>query len=409
MHIYGQKADTLIATERRIMHIDMDAFFAALEQARNPYLRGRPVAVGGSASGRGVVSAASYESRPYGVRSGMSARDALKACPDLTFVGVDGKYIGYVSKCLQEIYKEFSPRVDPVSVDEAYLDVTGCCAAYRDEEHLAQTLKDRIGDEHGLSCSVGIAPNRLLAKLASSVFKPDGLIVVQREDLEHVLHPLPVEKVCGLGPVSVKSLHKYGLKTVADLAHADTAILCKALGKIGEKLGQIVRGEVSSSVLPQEDQPDEKSIGHERTFGNATNDPQILEAILKSLADMVSRRMRVRGFCGRTICLRYRLTDFTTRTRRLTLPSPTSESHRIFCAAMVLWNRENVLPRPLRLLGISVSHLTPEDSSFVQPELFGHGDHYLRTRSTDGVVDLIRDRFGESAVRSGMAMIAPVH
>jgi len=409
MRIYGQKADKLITTERRIMHIDMDAFFASLEQASNPYLKGRPVAVGGSSSGRGVVSAASYESRPYGVRSGMSARDALKACPDLIFVGVNGRHISHVSKSLQEIYKEFSPRVDPVSVDEAYLDVTGCCGPYRDEEHLAQTLKDRIKDEHGLTCSVGIAPNRLLAKLASSVFKPDGLMVVERKDLAHVLHPLPVEDVCGLGPVSCRSLHKYGLKTVADLAAADVDVLRRALGKPGEKLGKIVRGEVSSSVLPPELQSDEKSIGHERTFGNHTNDPQILEAILKSLADMVSRRMRRRGFLGRTICLKYRLTDFTTRTRRMTLPNSTNESHRIFAAAMTLWRREDVLPRPVRLLGISVSHLVAEDSSSVQPELFGEGEHYLRVRSTDRVVDLIRDRYGESAVQSGMSMIAPVH
>lgn len=409
MRIYGQKADKLIPNERRIMHVDMDAFFASLEQASNPHLRGRPVAVGGSPSGRGVVSAASYESRPYGVRSGMSARDALKACPDITFVGVNGRHISYVSKHLQEIFREFSPRVDPVSVDEAYLDVTGCCARFRDEEHLAQSLKDRVQEEHGLTCSVGIAPNRLLAKLASSVFKPDGLIVVEREDLAQVLFPLPVEKVCGLGPVSVRSLHKYGLKTVADLANADSAVLRNALGSVGDKLGKIVRGEVSSSVLPPELQADEKSIGHERTFGNNTNDPQVLEAILKSLADMVSRRMRRHGFCGRTICLKYRLTDFTTRTRRMTIPNPTDESHRIFSAAMILWQREGILSRPVRLLGISVSHLVHEDSALHQPELFGHGDNYLRTRTTDRVVDLIRDRYGESAVQSGMALIAPIH
>ena len=408
MKIYGQRSDTPSEVARRIMHVDMDAFFAALEQARNPYLRGRPVAVGGSPSGRGVVSAASYESRAYGVRSGMSARDALRACPDLTFVRVDGKYYGYVSSRLQDIYSEFSPLVDAVSVDEAYLDVTGCCAPYGSEERLAQSLKDRIWNEHGLTCSVGIAPNRLLAKLASSVFKPDGLTVVQREDLEHVLHPLPVEKICGLGPVSVKALNKQGLMTIADLASADTMLLCKVLGKTGEKLGPMVRGELSSCVLPADERPDEKSIGHERTFSRGTNDPQILEAILKSLTDMVSRRMRVRGFCGRTVCLKYRLTDFTTRTRRLTLPIPTNQSHRLFTAAMVLWGREDVLPRPLRLLGISVSHLIPEDLPAVQDELFGYGQKYFRRRSTDRVIDTIRDRFGESAVRSGMAMIAPV-
>ena len=408
MKIYGQRSDTPSEVARRIMHVDMDAFFAALEQARNPYLQGRPVAVGGGPSGRGVVSAASYESRAYGVRSGMSARDALRACPHLTFVRVDGKYYGYVSSCLQEIYSEFSPLVDAVSVDEAYLDVTGCCAPYGSEERLAQSLKDRIWSEHGLTCSVGIAPNRLLAKLASSVFKPDGLTVVQREDLEHVLHPLPVGKMCGLGPVSVRALNKYGLMTIADLASADTMLLCRALGRIGEKLGPLVRGELSSCVLPDDERPDEKSIGHERTFGKDTNNPQVLEAILKSLADMVSRRMRRHGFCGRTVCLKYRLTDFTTRTRRLTLPDPTNDSHRVFKAAMVLWNRENVLPRPLRLLGICVSHLTPDESLPHQDELFGHGANYLRTRSTDRVTDTIRDRFGESAVRSGMAMIAPV-
>ncbi|MEW5875023.1 MAG: DNA polymerase IV, partial [Candidatus Zixiibacteriota bacterium] len=213
--------DRLHRHRTRIMHVDMDAFFASVEQSVNPHLQGRPVLVGGEDDRRGVVAAASYESRAYGIHSAMNMVEARRRCPDAILVGVDGEHYGYVSKQVYRIFQEYSPRVDMLSVDEAFLDITGCERLFGSEQKLALGLKAGIREGLGLTCSVGIAPNRSLAKIISSVYKPDGLMSIGPEDIPRLIHPLPVEKFSGIGPVSERALKAVGIWTLGELASAD--------------------------------------------------------------------------------------------------------------------------------------------------------------------------------------------
>lgn len=394
-----------IESTRRIMHIDMDAYFAALEQKANPKLVGRPVVVGSPGDKRGVVSTASYESRVFGIHSGMSSREAKQRCPDAVFIGVDPDHYTSVSAELLKIFNEFSPRVESVSVDEAFLDVTGCAEVFGSEEKLARGLKDRIRTSLGLTCSLGVAPTKIMAKLASSVFKPDGLTILKSDDVESVLYPLPVEKMWGIGPVAAEALHKVGIKTIGDLATYDLKKLRHMLGKNGEVMGRIARGDEQTPVLSPDDQPDEKSIGHERTFSHDSADADYLHATLFYLADLVSRRMRRNGFIGRTITLRIRHADFTTVTRRMTLRHSTDRHAVIYHTASQIfesyWNKSV----SLRLLGISVSGLDPVLDAMSQQDLF-HNDCSTQNRKRAGVdltVDEIRDRFGEGAIQGAFS------
>lgn len=387
---------------RRIMHIDMDAYFAALEQKANPKLVGRPVVVGSPGDQRGVVSTASYESRVFGIHSGMSSRDAKRLCPDAIFIGVDPDHYTSVSAELIKVFNEFSPRVESVSVDEAFLDVTGCGEVFGSEEALAKELKERIKDTLGLTCSIGIAPTKIMAKLASSVFKPDGLTILENADVESVLYPLPVEKMWGIGPVATKALNNAGIMTIGDLAKFDLRKLKRMLGQNGEVMGRIARGDEQSPVLSPEDQPDEKSIGHERTFPHDSADPDYLHATLFYLADLVSRRMRRNGYRGRTITVRIRESDFTTITRRTTITSATDRLAVIYKCSAELFDTNWRSGRKLRLLGISVSHLEDCESGGMQQSLFGSIETSVGQPrgSVDLVLDEIRDRFGEGAIRA---------
>lgn len=387
------------------MHIDMDAYFAALEQKANPKLVGRPVVVGSPGDKRGVVSTASYESRVFGIHSGMSSREAKQRCPDAVFIGVDPDHYTSVSAELLKIFNEFSPRVESVSVDEAFLDVTGCGEVFGSEDALARRLKDRIRNSLGLTCSLGIAPTKIMAKLASSVFKPDGLTILNDADVESVLYPLPVEKMWGIGPVAAQSLHKAGIITIGDLARFDLRTLNRMLGQNGEVMGRIARGDEQSPVLSPEDQPDEKSIGHERTFPHDSADQDYLHATLFYLADLVSRRMRRNGFRGRTITVRIRESDFTTITRRTTLRTATDRLAVIYRHAAELFEIHWRTGRTLRLLGISVSHLEESEAIQLQQNLFDsvNGEHARDRGGVDSVLDEIRDRFGEGAIRAAFS------
>lgn len=392
---------------RRIMHIDMDAYFAALEQKANPKLVGRPVVVGSPGNKRGVVSTASYESRVFGIHSGMSSREAKQRCPDAVFIGVDPDHYTSVSAELLKIFNEFSPRVESVSVDEAFLDVTGCGEVFGSEEALARGLKERIRGSLGLTCSLGIAPTKIMAKLASSVFKPDGLTILNDADVESVLYPLPVEKMWGIGPVAAQALIKAGIKTIGDLARFDLRRLKRMMGQNGEVMGRIARGDEQSPVLSPDDQPDEKSIGHERTFPHDSADPDYLHATLFYLADLVSRRMRRNGFLGRTVTIRIREEDFTTITRRTTLKSPTDRLAVIYKHAAKLFDTHWTTGRKLRLLGISVSHLESHESVDQQQSLFDQTreSNTGHRGNVDTVLDEIRDRFGEGAIRAAYSHI----
>jgi DNA polymerase IV len=387
--------------ESRILHIDMDAFFAAVEQSVNPRLMGQPVIVGGGPGGRGIVTTASYECRPYGVHSGMSAAQARRLCPQAAFVPVNGWHYGYISRELRTIYCEFSPRVEAVSVDEAYLDVTGMRRLYGSEAELGRKLKERIRRAFHLDCSLGIAPNKLLAKLASSVFKPDGLTVVGRDDLPRMLYHLPVASVSGVGPATLKQLHRFGIHTIGDLVSAGESRIARCLGEHGLRLQRTLRGESQSTVVPWDEQPDHKSVGHEMTFTADIGDAAAWTAIVNQLARRVARRLRRYGQAGRTITVKYRFANFTTRTCRTTLTAQTDDSHVIFVAARNLLTDALTGPARLRLLGVSVSGLTRIDDG-VQQRLFDV-ETMSQRKSTDRVVDTLQNRYGDRVITTARA------
>lgn len=389
----------------RIMHVDMDAFFASVEQAVNPHLQGRPVLVGGEARGRGVVAAASYESRAFGVHSAMNTAEARRRCPEAVLVEVDGDHYGYVSRRIREIFGRYSPKVEMLSVDEAFLDVTGCAHLHQGEANLADRLKRAIRDSEGLTCSVGIAPNRSLAKIVSSVYKPDGLMVIGPEDIPQVIFPLPVSRFSGIGPVAERGLAELGIRTLGELASAEPDRLRRVFGDRAERLQNILHGGLGSPVLAPEDQPDEKSMGHEVTLSADTRDQVGLEAMLMTLTDRVARRLRDRGFVGRTVTVRVRRHDFETHTHRATLPAPTDRAAEVFACARRLFRKAMADPRPVRLIGVSVSNLTPADNHRVQGDLFGSHIERERGAKLEKVWDSLRDRYGESVMTRAVSRL----
>jgi len=395
-------------SHHRIMHIDMDAYFASMEQVKNPLLQNRPVVVGSSPDERGVVSTASYEARVYGIRSGMSSAQAGRLCQDAVFIDVNANHYTYTSSCLLKIFEMYSPCVEVVSVDEAFLDITGCSHLFGGEEVLASELKRRIKDQLSLTCSIGIAPSKIMAKLASTVFKPDGLTILTQEDIPAILYPLPVEKLWGVGPVTVKALNSAGIETIGQLAAQNISDLRRRFGQCGEMLGRLARGDDHSEVLPMDDQPDEKSVGHERTFSRDTGDWDYLKATLNYIADLVGSRLRRLNFLGRTVTLKYRFPDFATHTRRMTIESPTDDTQRIYSISCALAKHALGPGRKVRLLGISLSNLSHADQTHDQLDLFSSERSQKTTRKIDGLVDHIRNRFGERSISSAFSTMRVV-
>jgi len=396
----------------RVMHVDMDAFFAALEELKNPCLAGKPLVVGGSPDGRGVVSTASYPTRKYGVHSGMSAKEALRLCPQATFVGSELRQYTYVSAELINIFYRFSPTVEATSVDEAFLDVTGCGHLYGSEQNLGLALKREIRDRLSLTCSVGIAPTKVMAKVASSVFKPDGLMVLDREGIEQIIHPLPVGKLWGVGPSTLKVLEEIGIHTIGDLAHHPLDRLRQRFGKCGDALGRIARGEEDSTVLSERELPLDKSMGHETTlpfdvhdrdYQKATlhhlvHDRDYQKATLHHLCDRVARRMRRHDFEGRTITLKLRWNDFKTITRAITISTYTDDTLHLYRIVLGLWQAAiHERNRKVRLLGVSVSHLRKKDDN-PQLGLFNTAVG-RKKKNTDAALDQLRNKFGESVIQ----------
>ena len=385
------------AKERTILHVDMDAFYASVEQSERPWLDGKPVIVGGDPEmRRGVVTAASYAAREYGVRAGMPILTARRLCPHAIFLVGDyeGKYKHISSICMR-IFRQFTPRVEPHSIDEAFLDVTGSQRLFGQPHHLARKLKDKIKTELGLACSVGVAPNKLLAKLASSMDKPDGLTIIPRDRVEEMLKPLKVSRICGIGDKATRALSGLGVHTLGDLASYPAEVLRDKFGKNGEWLHLVSRGIDHSPVCHWTVR--EKSIGHGRTLPHDISRPEQILSVLLSLSTMVARRLRARGLAGRTITLRMRYSDFMTLTRSETVHSPTDSEHVISKAAYKLASGLGTPTRKIRLLEVRVSHLA-EDPYSLQPAL-PLDEYRNRKRKVYPVMDRIRDRFGESSIR----------
>ncbi|HYM85093.1 MAG TPA: DNA polymerase IV [Candidatus Dormibacteraeota bacterium] len=377
------------ASGRTILHVDLDAFFAAVEQRDRPELRGRPVIVGGGGPGdRGVVSAASYEARRFGVRSAMPLRTAAALCPDAVFLPVDGRKYQAASRLVMAILRRFTPLVEPISIDEAFLDVTASRALFGDGEAIARSIRSAVRDEVGLTASVGVASTKLVAKIASDLRKPDALVVVPPGEEAGFLAPLPVGRLWGVGPQTAAALGEYGVRTIGDLAALPVDLLVRRFGQHGGSLHDRALG---IDPDPVEGGDPAKSVGHEHTFDVDTNDPETIERTLLAMADGVSGRLRAAGLKAGTVSVKIRDSGFRTITRQRTLAEPTDLTEPIWRAALEL-ARPEVRGIRVRLLGVTASNLgSPE-----QLALFAAEDP--RRRRAAEAADAIRRRFGERAV-----------
>lgn len=372
-----------------ILHVDLDAFFASVEQLLDPALRGRPVIVGGTGN-RGVVAAASYEARAFGVHSALPTARARRLCPEGVFVSPRiGVYSEY-SKQVFTVMRSFTPLVEPISLDEAFLDVRGAERLFGDGPRVARQIKDRVKEDAGLVCSVGVATTKLVAKLAGSASKPDGLLVVERGTELGFLHPLPVERLWGVGPATLAKLARLGVRTVGDLARVPEATLRAGLGKASAAhLRALAWNLDARGVTPEQTT---KSVSAEETFSADLREAGRLRREARRLALRVGGRLRKAGWLGRTVTLKVRFADFRTITRSVTLARPTDSDRAVIDAAEDLLARIET-KEGVRLLGVGVSNLERADAR--QGELALDGpDH----RDIEAAVDEVRARFGADAV-----------
>jgi len=382
---------------RTILHLDLDAFYASVEQLDDPSLRGRPVIVGGP-SHRGVVCAASYEARRFGVRSAMPTARARKLCPDGVFLAPRFDRYGALSDQVFAIYRRYTPLVEPLSLDEAFLDVTASRALHGTGHDIAVAIKREVRTECGLAVSAGIAEVKLAAKIATDLGKPDGLVEVPPGRVAEFLAPLPAARLWGVGHVTEEALRRIGVATIGDIARTPDAALAEAVGaRHARDLRALARGEDAREVVPDDAA---KSIGAEDTFGENLVDVPALERELLAQAGRVGRRLRAAGMAGRVVTLKVKYGDFTLVTRRATLERPTDDDRAVFDAARALLARID-LARPVRLTGISVSGFAG-DADRAQLDLFGQGASEPpddgKRRALNAALDRLADRFGEGAV-----------
>jgi len=388
--------------QRLVFHVDMDAFFVSVEELSNPELRGKAVVVGGKADQRGVVSAASYEARKYGVHSAMPLRTAAKLCPHAIFVEGHPQRYRECSHKVFGILNRFSPKVEMASIDEAYLDMTGCERLHGPALIAAHRLHDAVKQETGLNCSIGIATSRLVAKISSDQAKPNGILWVVPGLEARFLAPLEVRKVPGVGKVTEKNLQRIGIRRIGDLAAIDEGTLESRFGKWGMALAGKSRGEDAGGWFDGDigDREDPKSISHEHTFHEDTADPDQLEATLSHLSQQVGRRLREHGLFARTIQLKLRTSDFHTITRAHTPPRATQLDNEIFTEIRDLFRRNWTPGSKIRLLGV---HASSFDSEEGQIDLL-NPDGQERWSKALAAADKLRDRFGEAAVSLASGM-----
>jgi DNA polymerase-4 len=387
---------------KTVFHLDMDAFFVSVEELFDPSLKGKAVVVGGRPNERGVVSAASYAARKFGVHSAMPLRTAYKLCPQATFV--DGHPDRY-RECSQKVFdvlNGFSPLVEMASIDEAYLDMTGTERLYGPPLRAGHLLHDRVKAATGLNCSIGIATSRLVAKITSDQAKPNGVMWVIPGQEAAFLAPLDVRKVPGVGKVTEKNLHAVGIRKVGDLAHLDEAFLEQRFGKWGLALAGKSRGLDAGGWFDTEIGAAEgpKSISHEHTFGEDTADVPKLEATLAHLCEMVGRRLREHRLAARTVQLKLRYTDFTTITRAHSIERGTDIDTELFQEIRELFRRNWKGGAPVRLVGV---HASGWADASEQMDLLDEGRHE-KWRQTLAAADRLRDKFGESAVKLAAGM-----
>lgn len=377
--------------QRIIMHIDMNAFFASVEQQNNPALRGKPIVVIGSAK-RTVITTASYEARAFGVKTGMNVWQARQKCPQLILVVGDNRKYTWTSAQIFRMMLQFTPLVEVFSIDEAFLDVTGSMGLFGTPERIAFLLKAQIRHRFGITCSIGIAPNKLLAKLASEMKKPDGLTVIPPDAVSRVLETIPAKDLCGIGSKTARQLDLYGIRTCGDLGRFPVEFLKKRFGIIGERLHRMGKGIDDSPVIPAEETEEVKSVGHSMTLEKDIEERKEILKFLLQLSEMVGRRARRYNVRGKTVTLSIRYADFDTWVgKQETLREYINRSDEIYKAVVAILD-SLVLPQPVRLLGVRLSNLRYGSN---QLPLFPEERKRLQLVNA---LDEVNDRFGDFTV-----------
>jgi len=385
-----------------VLHADMDAFYASVEQRDHPEYRGKPVIVGGTGS-RGVVSAASYEARAYGVHSAMPGFEARRRCPDGIFLRGSMSRYARESRRIFEIFRRFTPRVEGLSLDEAFLDLTGSERLLGPAARVAQRLRREVREETGLAVSVGIAPVKMVAKIASDLAKPDGWLEVPADGVKAFLEPLPVGRLWGVGPVAQARFERAGIHTVGDLARQDPERVARHFGEWGSGMARLARGR---DVREVEAYREAVSYSEENTFARDVSDRSLLESAIVTHAESVARRIRRDGLCARTVVLKLKLgrrrapgpRGYPLLTRRATLPEPTDDGEQIARSARALLSKAG-LEEPVRLLGVGVTNLGPSGGG--QLGLFGRPEGEQTRAKLNRALDEIARRFGNEAVVRG--------
>lgn len=383
----------MLATHNRwIVHIDMDAYFASVEQRDHPAYQNKPVIIGGL-SGRGVVATASYEARKYGIKSAMSMIEARRRCPNGIYLLPNIAKYAQVSSEILQIFKAYSPIVEPLSMDEAFLDVTGMETLYPDISAIPRQIKERIKRELNLTASAGLAPNKFLAKLASDLEKPNGLVIIRPGDEIQLLAPMSVKKLWGVGDATASILNKLNIETIADLRKADLNFLQKHVGSCAPDLYNLSWGRDNRPVVPGHEA---QSIGNETTFEVDLWSKEDIRSILLALAAKVGWRLRKAGLCGRTLTLKVRFSSFHTISRSITAPSPLALDQEIYETALKMLEKVP-LKEGVRLLGITVAKISQEGLG--QLSLFNETNKQEEKITT--VMDQLKDKFGESVITRG--------
>jgi DNA polymerase-4 len=378
---------------KTILHVDMNAFFAAVEQQSNPALRGQPIAVTGSEK-RSIILTASYEARAFGVKTGMTRFEACERCPQLTLVPANNRLYTYVSTQIMALLHDYTPLVEVFSVDEAFLDISGSLKLFGGVKRISCLIKSRIKARFGISCSVGVAPNKLLAKLASEQQKPDGLTIFHPEEIAAILEPMPIQELCGIGRRLGGQLNSLGIFTCGELGRYPLAILRRKYGVTGDKLHAMARGVDPSPVVPEEDSAPIKSVGHSRTLRDDLEDRDAICAFLLQLAEMVGRRARRYRVSGKVVTLTLRYADFVTISRQQVQVDYLNSSEGIYRASVKILNGLT-LDQPVRLLGVKLSGLR---FHVAQLPLFpSERRRFLLTEARD----CANDRYGDFTVMFG--------
>jgi len=381
-----------------IIHLDMDAFFVSVEEREQPELAGLPVVVGGTASGRGVVAAANYEARKFGVYSAMPMANAIRLCPHLVCLPVNMPLYINVSQKIHEIFYRYTPEIEPLSLDEAFLDVSASEKLFGTAAEIARLIQSDIKKECRLIASAGVAPNKFVAKIASDIDKPAGFVVVEPGDIQNFLDPLPIKRIWGVGKKTEQQLHQIGIRTILDLRSQSPDKLAHRFGKLGEHIFRLANGQDKREVVSD---ARARSISSETTFASDITDTEALLAILSQLSEQVAVRLRNKNIKGKTVSIKLRFHDFNTITRSKTLSESTFQTRYIWLTVkQLLLDALESGEVAIRLIGVSVSGFTTED--VVQGDLFSSAaDHPGKQDSLDALSDEINQRFGKSKIHRG--------